>query len=120
MSHADRRGGFQIGEGQRHPEQSVMGSSGQAQAVHRVRQQPRAGTVEGSDLPSPRAVQVGVGQGGRAPCALKNSLTPIGDTMTGRTGKKYLVVSNGEKNATPNPPFVIASSTPCDAVQRKK
>jgi len=56
----------------------------------------------------------------RTPYALKNSLTPIGDTKTGRTGKKYLVVSNGEKNATPNPPFVIASSTPCDAVQRKK
>src|SRR5712692_6369233 len=56
----------------------------------------------------------------RTPYALKNSLTLIGDTRTGRTGKKYLVVSNGEKNATPNPPFVIASSTPCEAVHRKK
>ena len=56
----------------------------------------------------------------RTPYELKNSLTPIGDTRTGRTGKKYLVVSNGEKNATPNPPFVMASSTPCEAVQRKK
>jgi hypothetical protein len=56
----------------------------------------------------------------RTPCELKNSLTPIGDTRTGRTGKKYLVVSNGEKNATPNPPFVIASSTPCETVQREK
>jgi hypothetical protein len=56
----------------------------------------------------------------RTPYALKNSLMPIGDTSTGRTGKKYLVVSNGEKKATPNPPFVIASSTPCEAVQRKK
>ncbi len=56
----------------------------------------------------------------RTPYELKNSLMPIGDTRTGRTGKKYLVVSNGEKNATPNPPFVIASSTPCEAVQREK
>jgi hypothetical protein len=56
----------------------------------------------------------------QTPYSLKNSLTPIGETRTGRRGKKYLVVSNGEKNATPNPPFVIASSTPCDAVQRKK
>ena len=56
----------------------------------------------------------------RTPYSLKNSPMPIGDTRTGRTGKKYLVVSNGEKKATPNPPFVIASSTPCEAVQRKK
>ena len=56
----------------------------------------------------------------RTPYALKNSLTPIGETRTGCTGKKYLVVLNGEKNATPNPPFVIPSSTPCEEVQRKK
>ena len=56
----------------------------------------------------------------RTPYSLKNSLIPMGDTRIGRTGKKYLVVSNGEKNATPNPPFVIASSTPWEAVQKKK
>lgn len=51
---------------------------------------------------------------------LKNSSMPMGETTIGRNVKKYLVGSNGEKNATPSPPFVIASSTPCEAVQRKR
>src|SRR5205823_9601327 len=54
-----------------------------------------------------------------APRPLKNGPTPIGETLMGRHGKKYRVVSNGEKNATPNPPLVIASSTPCEAVDMK-
>jgi hypothetical protein len=55
----------------------------------------------------------------RIPYVLKNSVIPMGDTRTGRTGRKYLAVSNGEKNATPNPPFVSASAHH-DAVQKKK
>jgi hypothetical protein len=34
----------------------------------------------------------------------------------GLHGKKKRRVSKGEKNATPSPPFVIASKTPCEAV----
>ena len=55
----------------------------------------------------------------RNPGSLKNSRTPIGETAMGRMGKKYLVGSNGEKNATPNPPSVNASSRPCDAADKK-
>src|SRR6266513_1933871 len=54
-----------------------------------------------------------------APRPLKNPPTPIGETWIGRRGRKYRVVSNGEKNATPNPPSVMASSTPCEAVATK-
>jgi len=54
------------------------------------------------------------------PSSLKNLPMPIGDTAIGRKLKKYLLVSKGEKNATPNPPLVIASRTPCDAVHRKR
>jgi hypothetical protein len=32
--------------------------------------------------------------------------------MTGRNGKKYRLLSNGAKRATPNPPLVIASESP--------
>ncbi|GAC1635374.1 MAG: hypothetical protein NVS9B14_12520 [Candidatus Acidiferrum sp.] len=45
---------------------------------------------------------------------------PMGDTKIGRHGRKYLVGSNGDKNAIPNPPFVIASSSPCEAAIKKK
>jgi hypothetical protein len=34
----------------------------------------------------------------------------------GLHGKKKRRASKGEKNATPSPPFVIASKTPCEAV----
>src|SRR2546429_8930891 len=54
-----------------------------------------------------------------APRPLKNPPTPIGETLIGRHGRKYRIVSNGEKNATPNPPSVMASSTPCEAVAPK-
>src|SRR2546430_1295090 len=54
-----------------------------------------------------------------APRPLKNPPTPIGETLIGRHGRKYRIVSNGEKNATPNPPSVMASSTPCEAVAKK-
>lgn len=40
--------------------------------------------------------------------------------MIGLKEKKYLVESNGAKNATPRPPFVIASRRPCEAVTKKK
>jgi hypothetical protein len=38
----------------------------------------------------------------------------------GRHGKKQRSFTNGAENATPPPPDVIASSTPCDAVARKR
>ena len=36
----------------------------------------------------------------------------MGPTMMGRHGRKYLLLLNGEKNAMPMPPSVIASSNP--------
>lgn len=54
------------------------------------------------------------------PHSLKKLWTFTGDTCTGCHGKKYLVLSKGEKKATPNPPFVIASNTPCETVATKK
>jgi hypothetical protein len=51
---------------------------------------------------------------------VKKSPIPMGETATGRYVKKYRLVSNGEKNATPRPPSVMASRTPCEAVQKKK
>src|SRR5437762_13316238 len=54
-----------------------------------------------------------------APRPLKNLPTPIGDTWIGLHGKKYRVVSNGEKKATPKPPLVTPSSAPCEAVAMK-
>lgn len=44
----------------------------------------------------------------------------MGETIMGLSGKKYLSLSNGAKNATPIPPFVIASSTACDDVAIKR
>src|SRR5215813_2572933 len=43
---------------------------------------------------------------------------PIGETSIGRTGQKYLVLLNGDRNATPSPPLVAASNTPCEQTQR--
>jgi hypothetical protein len=43
-----------------------------------------------------------------------------GDTSSGLVGKKYRFSLNGAKKATPRPPFVRASSTPCDAMARKR
>lgn len=54
------------------------------------------------------------------PHSLKNFWNPIGETLIGRQGKKYLEFSKGEKNATPSPPVVIASSKEWDAVHRAK
>ena len=54
------------------------------------------------------------------PLGEKNLSNPIGETSRGCTGKKYLDVSIGEKNATPNPPLVKASSIPWDAITRKR
>src|SRR5258708_445682 len=54
------------------------------------------------------------------PRSLKKRVTEIGETAIGRHGRKYRVLSNGEKNATPNPPLVIASRNPWLAVATKK
>ena len=40
--------------------------------------------------------------------------------FNGLQGRKKRDSSNGEKNAIPSPPSVIASRKPCDAVTRKK
>ena len=54
------------------------------------------------------------------PHMLKNLLAPIGDTCIGLKGKKYRALSKGDKKATPKPPVVRASNTPCEAVHTKK
>lgn len=54
------------------------------------------------------------------PHSLKKLWTLTGDTCTGCQGKKYRVSLIGEKKATPSPPFVIASSMPCETVAIKK
>lgn len=54
------------------------------------------------------------------PREVKNPATLIGETRTGRKGKKYLSFWNGAKNATPRPPLVNASSRGCREVARKK
>src|SRR5580765_7156318 len=43
-----------------------------------------------------------------------------GATGIGRHGKKYRLLVNGAKNATPRPPSVIASKNPWDAVATGK
>ena len=48
-----------------------------------------------------------------------NALTLSGDTSIGVNGRKYRWLEIGEKNATPSPPLVIASRTPCDVVATK-
>src|SRR5262245_12294979 len=52
----------------------------------------------------------------RNPRLVINPAADIGETGIGRHGRKYRVLSKGAKKATPNPPFVIASNSPCDAV----
>ncbi len=52
----------------------------------------------------------------RSPRGVINPAADIGETGIGRQGRKYLELSNGAKNATPPPPLVIASKSPCDAV----
>lgn len=42
----------------------------------------------------------------------KKGLIPIGATSIGVHGKKYLVLSNGDNKAIPNPPLVNASRIP--------
>jgi len=54
------------------------------------------------------------------PQGLKNPAKPMGDTFKGLQGKKYRVVSKGEKKATPQPPLVRASRTPWAEVSKKK
>lgn len=54
------------------------------------------------------------------PHSVKKRVTEMGETSSGLHSKKYRVVSNGEKNAMPNPPLVMASRTPCEAVAMKK
>src|SRR5215212_6483448 len=44
----------------------------------------------------------------------------MGDTCTGRKGKKYRSPLNGAKSATPRPPFVSMSSAACDAAASEK
>lgn len=46
------------------------------------------------------------------PQLLTNALMPIGETIIGDQGKKYLVLSKGDNKAMPKPPFVKASSIP--------
>jgi hypothetical protein len=55
----------------------------------------------------------------RMPLAEKKSI-PIGDTSISRHLKKYRPLSNGAKNATPKPPFVIESNIPCETVDINK
>jgi len=45
---------------------------------------------------------------------------PIGETMMGLHGKKYLPLSKGDNKAMPRPPLVKASRTPWLAVKREK
>lgn len=45
------------------------------------------------------------------PLSEKNLEAPIGETVIGLQGRKYLVSSHGEKKATPKPPLVIASNS---------
>ena len=54
------------------------------------------------------------------PHSLKNAAIPMGDTLIGVYGKKYLVLSKGDKSAMPNPPDVNASKIPWVEVKTKK
>ena len=47
-----------------------------------------------------------------SPHLLRNIVIPMGETRIGRHGKKYLVSSNGDRRAIPNPPLVKASRMP--------
>jgi hypothetical protein len=54
------------------------------------------------------------------PRLVRNALMLSGDTASGLIGKKYRFGLNGAKKATPRPPFVSASSNPCDARARNR
>lgn len=56
----------------------------------------------------------------RSPRAVINPAADMGETGIGRQGRKYRVLSNGAKKATPSPPLVIASKSPCEAVINAK
>lgn len=66
-----------------------------------------------------RMIKISSDKSTLTPQSEKKTPTPIGDTSIGRTGKKYRVVSNGQKKATPKPPLVTASSSPCDIPARE-
>jgi len=51
---------------------------------------------------------------------LKKDLTLMGETWIGVQGRKYRLEENGEKKATPRPPFVRASRMPWLVQTRKK
>ena len=51
----------------------------------------------------------------RNPRVVIKPAADIGETGIGRHGRKYSVLSKGAKKATPRPPLVIASNSPCDA-----
>jgi len=50
----------------------------------------------------------------------KKASIPIGETIIGLHGKKYLPLSNGDNRAIPKPPFVNASRIPWLADNKKK
>jgi hypothetical protein len=54
------------------------------------------------------------------PRLVRNGRMLSGDTSSGLIGKKYRLSLNGAKKATPRPPFVRASRTPCDAMARNR
>jgi len=54
------------------------------------------------------------------PLGVRNRFRLIGDTSIGRHGKKYRSLLKGEKNATPRPPFVMASRMLCKSPLAKK
>ena len=54
------------------------------------------------------------------PCPAKKRLMLKVETSIGCEEKKKRSLENGEKNATPYPPFVKASRIPCDTVDKKK
>ncbi len=54
------------------------------------------------------------------PRELKKDMILIGETWMGVQGKKYRFDENGEKKATPRPPFVRASRRPWLVQTRKK
>jgi len=56
----------------------------------------------------------------RYPRALKKRPSAIGETRIGLQGRKYRLLSKGEKNATPRPPLVMASRTPWLAVAKNR
>ena len=54
------------------------------------------------------------------PHELMKGFIPIGETWMGVQGRKYRFEENGEKKATPRPPFVSISRKPWLVQARKK